>query len=186
MTLISWLMLFALMLFRHSEMTTLLLLPSRNCAALWMIWFTWKLTLNSTFNWICKMVVVGGKNLSSSTFDVGLLPASKSPSAQNDCCSGSCSRPPSPANLSIIESLQWKACSVDQEEKMPTFPILICSFRERFQKQKKTTFHLVDVVELAAPLLHALHVRHDPAVLRPEQKLSSTLSYRSWLWNCSL
>ena len=30
-------------------------------------------------------------------------------------------------------------------------------------------FHLVDVVKLAAPLLHALHVRHDPAVLRPEQ-----------------
>ena len=117
------------------------------------------------------MVVVGGKNLSSSTFDVGLLPASKSPSAQNDCCSGSCSRPPSPANLSIIESLQWKACSVDQEEKMPTFPILICSFRERFQKQKKTTFHLVDVVELAAPLLHALHVSHDPAVLGPEKIL---------------
>ena len=53
-----------------------------------------------------------------------------------------------------------------------TFPILICSFRERFQKQKKTTFHLVDVVELAAPLLHALHVRHDPAVLGPEQNTS--------------
>ena len=29
--------------------------------------------------------------------------------------------------------------------------------------------NLVDVIELAAPLLHALHVRHDPAVLSPEQ-----------------
>ena len=33
----------------------------------------------------------------------------------------------------------------------------------------RIAFDLVDVIQLAAPLLHALHVRHDPAVLRPEQ-----------------
>ena len=54
-------------------------------------------------------------------FAFALLPASRSPSARNDCCNVSCSQPPSPARPPIKES------SADPEkEKLPSsmFPPL--------------------------------------------------------------